>query len=52
MKFLEDYKKRMNSKDGKRMMGMIFRTDDNQYLSQKAILTLTMDAVAGVIENP
>ena len=52
VKFLADYKKRRNSKDGKRMMGMIFRTDDHQYLSQKAILSLTKDAVSGAIDNP
>ena len=34
------------------MMGMMFRTDDHQYLSQKAILPLTKDAVSGAIENP
>ena len=34
------------------MMGMIFRTDDHQYLSQQAILSLTKDAVSGAIDNP
>ena len=52
VRFLADYEKRRNSKDGKHMMGMLFKTDDHQYLSQKAILPLTKDVVSGTIENP
>jgi len=34
------------------MMGMIFRTDNFEYLPTSEVNTLTMSAVAGVIENP
>jgi len=34
------------------MMGMIFRTDTFEYLSAQAVNALTMNTVAGVIENP
>ena len=52
VKFLAGYKKRRDSKEGKHMMGMIFRTDDHQSLSQRAILAITKDAVSGIINNP
>ena len=51
-KFLAAYNLRRQSNVGKDKMGMIFRTDTHEYLSSKAVNTLTMDAVAEVVENP
>ena len=51
-KFLEEYNRRRQSEVGREMMGMIFRTDTHKYLSSKAVRALTMNKVAGVIENP
>ena len=51
-KFLEEYNLRRQSDMGKEMMGMIFRTDTYEYLSSRAVNALTMNAVAGVVENP
>jgi len=51
-KFLIEYNRRRDSDVGKEMMGMIFRTDTQEYLSSKAVNALTMNAVAGVVENP
>jgi hypothetical protein len=51
-KFLTEYNRRRHSDVGKEMMGMIFRTDTNEYLSSKAVNALTMNTVAGVVENP
>ena len=51
-KFLVEYNLRRDGAFGKHMMGMIFRTDSQEYLSAKAVNALTMNAVAGVVENP
>jgi hypothetical protein len=51
-KFLAEYERRRNSTQGKPMMGMIFRTDDYEYLPAKAVNQLTRDAVKGVVDNP
>ena len=51
-KFLAEYERRRNSTQGKPMMGMIFRTDDYEYLSAKAVNQLTRDTVKGVVDNP
>jgi hypothetical protein len=51
-RFLIEYNCRRNSDAGKEMMGMIFRTDTQEYLSAKAVNALTMNSVAGVVENP
>ena len=51
-KFLKGYDIRRRSDVGKDMMGMIFRTDTFEYFSARAVNALTMDAVAGVVENP
>jgi hypothetical protein len=51
-KFLTEYNQRRRSDVGKEMMGMIFRTDTHEYLSSKAVNALTMNTVAGVVENP
>ena len=50
--FLLEYDQRRQSDVGKEMMGMIFRTDTHEYLSAKAVNALTMNTVAGIIENP
>jgi len=52
VKFLEVYNQRRHSDVGREMMGMIFRTDTFGYLSAKAVNALSMDAVAGILENP
>jgi len=52
VKFLKEYDIRRRSDVGKEMMGMIFRTDTFEYFSAKAVNALTMNTVAGVIENP
>ena len=44
-RFLSDYNKRRHSKDGKDMMGMIFRTDTYKFLSAKVVASLAMEAV-------
>ena len=51
-KFLLEYNRRRQSIVGKEMMGMIFRTDTLEYLSSKAVNALTIEAVAGIVENP
>ena len=51
-KFLSDYNKRRHSKDGKEMMGMIFRTDTYKFLSAKVVANLAVEAVSGVGKNP
>jgi len=52
VKFLDEYNQRRKSLVGKEMMGMVFRTDTLEYLSARAVNALTMNAVAGVVENP
>ena len=51
-KFLTKYNQRRQSDVGKKMMGMIFRTDTREYLSSKAVNVSTINAVAGVVQNP
>ncbi len=51
-KFLSDYNRRRHSKDGKDMMGMIFRTDTYKFLSAKVVANLAMEAVSAVGKNP
>lgn len=50
--FLVEYALRRQSAYGKEMMGMIFRTDNYDYLSANTVNALTMSTVAGVIRNP
>jgi len=52
VKFLREYNTRRRSEVGGEMMGMIFRTDNFEYLPAREVNALTMSAVAGVIENP
>ena len=51
-KFLSAYNKRRHSKDGKEMMGMIFRTDTYKFLSAKVVANLAVEAVSGVGKDP
>jgi len=51
-KFLIEYNRRRKSEVGTEMMGMIFRTDTHEYLSSKSVNAMTMNAVAGVLEDP
>jgi hypothetical protein len=51
-KFLAEYNKRRRSDVGRKMMGMIFRTDTREYLSSKAVNVSTINAVASVVDNP
>ena len=46
-KFLEEYSRRRQGDKGKGMMGMIFRTDTQEYFSSKEVIALTMNAIAG-----
>jgi len=52
VKFLKEYDTRRRSEVGEEMMGMIFRTDNFEYLPAREVNALTMSAVAGVIKNP
>ena len=51
-RFLVEYDLRRQSEAGKEMMGMIFRTDNHEYLSANAESALIMNTVAAVIKNP
>ena len=51
-KFLEEYRQRRGSSVGTEMMGMIFRTDNHQYLSSNAVRSITLKAISGIIEDP
>jgi len=52
VKFLEEYDVRRRSGMGKEMTGMFFRSDTFEYFSAEAVNALTMNTVAGVVENP
>jgi hypothetical protein len=51
-KFLSDYDKRRHSKFGRKMMGMIFRTDTLEYLCAKAVEASAMDATTDMGDAP
>jgi hypothetical protein len=51
-KFLTNYDTRRHSNVGRKMMGMIFRTDTLEYLCSKTVDAITMDAIASAVDNP
>ena len=51
-RFLAGHEEQRKNRDGKHMMGTMFRTEGHQHLSQKATLPWAKDAVSGAIEDP
>ena len=51
-RFLAAYSKRRNSEDGQEMMGMIFRTDTNTFISPKVVANLAMEAIREAGKDP
>ena len=51
-KFIHEYEVRRAGAHGKEMMGMIFRTDNQEFIAMRTVNAMTMEVIKKVVENP